>query len=640
MAGASPAGPSPPGPLPPGRSPADRRAGALAAWEDAAAGLTWDRPFDDVHRDDRPGGSWFAGGMLNPSVNCVDRHLPARADQVAIHWEGETGDRRTVTYGSLHSEVATFAEALRGLGVQAGDRVALHLGWIPEAVVAMLACARLGALHGILPASLPADALADRLCDLRPKVLVTQDGAFRHGLIVPSKSRADEALAAAAGVEATVVVRRVGVDVAWYEGDRWYHDLVAAPRPGSRKPPGEAIGEPVSLPADHPLLIVPLAHRRGRPTWIVHRTGGYLVAAVTIHQRALTSGPDDVFWCAAEIAWIGGQSHGVYGPLAAGATTVMSEGTLDVPSRSRAWEIIERYGVNALVTTPSVVRNLRQWVDTQPVAADLSSLRLIVTLGERIDPETQNWLDFEVGGRRALVANAWGQTELGGLVTVTPSSRAAAAGAGAGAAPASSPVPDPGLEVVAPDGHPVEPGGTGELVLLHPWPGTFLAVEGTPDAGDAWWRPYAGAYATGDDARREADGRITVVGRRDPVVSISGQQVSLTEVGRILEEHPLLVAVDVVAVPDERRGQALCACVVLDPKAEPGEALARELRTYVHDALGGLSTPRTVAFVQGFRPDLPVDVRRRALRLLATVNPAEWFTVTAAQLAAAATATD
>ena len=603
----------------------DRRAEAVAGWEAAAAELTWARPWEAVYRPDRPGGSWFVGGTLNAAANCLDRHLPERAGQVAIHWEGETGERRTITYGALHAEVATFADALRGLGVAPGDRVALHLGWIPEAVVAMLACARIGAVHGVLPASLPADALADRLADLGPKVLVTQDGAYRHGLIVPSKSRADEALAAAAGVEATVVVRRVGVDVAWYEGDRWYHDLVAAPRPGTGKVPAGA-GEPAPMAADHALL----AHRRGRPTWIVHRTGGYLVAAATVHRRALTARPDDVFWCAAELAWIGGQSHGLYGPLACGATTVMSEGTLDVPARSRAWEIIERYGVNALVTTPSVVRNLRQWVDTPPAQADLSSLRLIVTLGERIDPETRNWLDFEVGGGRALIANAWGQTELAGLVTVSPAP-----------APASAAVPDPGLDVVDAAGRPVAAGEAGELVLLHPWPGTFLDVEGSPEIGDAWWGPYPGAYATGDEARREADGRLTVLGRRDPVVSISGQQVSLTEVGRILEEHPLLVAVDVVAVPDERRGQALCACVVLDAKAEPGDELARELRSYVHDAVGGLARPRTVAFVDGFPPELAPDARRRALRLLCTANPAEWFTVTAPQLAAAAaTATD
>jgi acetyl-CoA synthetase len=604
----------------------------LAGWEDAAAVLEWKRRWDAVYRDDRPGGSWFPGGMLNASVNCLDRHLPGRADQVAIHWEGETGDRRTITYGALHAEVVSFAEALRALGVVAGDRVALHLGWLPETVVAMLACARLGAVHGVLPASLPADALADRLSDLAPKVLVTQDGALRHGLIVPSKSRADEALAAAGGVEATVVVRRVGIDVSWYEGDRWYHDLVAAPRPGSRRSPTATAGEPAVVAADDRLLIVPLAHRRGRPTWIVHRTGGYLVAAATVHSRALTTAPGDVLWCAAEIAWIGGQSHGVYGPLACGATTVMTEGTLDTPARSRAWEIIERYRVNSLVTTPSVVRNLRQWVDTPPGRADLSSLRLIVTLGERIDAETRDWLDFEVGGGRARIANAWGQTELAGLVPVGPPAMEQASIAVS--------VPDPGLDVFDADGKPVTAGGTGELVLRNPWPGAFLEAEGSPAPADTWWTAYPGAYATGDNARRETDGRITVLGRRDPVVSISGQQVSLTEVVRILEEHPLLDEVDVIAVPDERRGQALCACVVLDPKAEAGDLLARELRSFVHDAVGGLARPRTVAFVEAFPDDLAVEVRRRALRLLCTANPAEWLTITAAQLRAAATVTE
>jgi acetyl-CoA synthetase len=273
------------------------------------------------------------------------------------------------------------------------------------------------------------------------------------------------------------------------------------------------------------------------------------------------------------------------------------------------------------------VRYLGHWVVTRRGLADVGSLGLIVSLGVRIDSETRDWLDFEVGGGRARIANAWGQTELAGLVPVPASELAAA------------PVPDPGLDVFNSEGRPVAAGESGELVLLHPWPGTFLAVEGNPAPADTWWAPYPGAYATGDDARREPDGRLTVLGRRDPVVSISGQQVSMTEVAQILAEHPLLVDVDVIAVPDERRGQGRCACVVLDDKAEAGEELARELRGYVHDALGGLARPRTVAFVDGFPPGTPAEVRRRALRLLCTANPADWFTVTAAQMAAATTAT-
>ena len=602
----------------------DAREQALRRWAEEAGAIAWERPWRDVYVADRPQGSWFPGGQLNASVSCLDRHLPERADRVAVHWEGEPGDRRTITYGQLHAEVCAFAAALRGLGVEAGDRVALHLGWIPETVVAMLACARLGAVHVLAPSSLPPDALADRLHDVRPKVLMTQDGACRHGVILPLKSRADEALAAVTSIEHTVVVRRVGIDVAWFEGDRWYHDLVAAPRPGTTV--GRAA--PVPVPADHPLLVIHLANRRGRPTGIVHRTGSYFVYAATTHRRALTSGPDDVFWCAAEIAWVGGQTHGVYGPLACGATTVMFEGTLDVPTRSRAWEIIDRYGVSVLVTTPSVVRNLRNWVETPPAKADLDSLRLIVTAGEAIDPETRNWLSFEVGRGRALVANAWGQTELGGMVSVTPTPAG------------SSGLPDPGFEVVDEAGRPVPPGTPGELVMRHPWPGTFLEIEGSVEAAEGYWGTYPGAYATGDWVEREPDGRLVVLGRRDPVISVSGQLVSLTEVRGVLEEHPFVLAVEVVPRPDDRRGQSIAACVVLDEKAQPGDELARELRAYVHETLGGLARPRAVAFIESFPDDLTPEARRRALRLLCAANPAESFTVTAAQLAAAAAATD
>lgn len=606
----------------------------LAAWAEAALGLAWDRPWTSVYAPDRPQGSWFVGGELNASVSCLDRHLPGAADRVAVYWEGEPGDRRTITYGALHAEVCAFAWALRGLGVATGDRVALHLGWIPETVVAMLACARLGAVHIVVPASLPPDALADRLADVEPRVIVTQDGAWRHGVILPLKSRADEALAALSCVDHTVVVRRVGIDVAWYEGDRWYHELIGAPRPRrSGGGAGAVRTPPPSVPADHPLLAIPLANRRGHPTSIVHRTGGFFAAAATIHRRGMTTGPDDVFWCAAEIGWVGGQAHGVYGPLACGATTVMFEGTLDTPTRARAWEIIDRYGVSVLLTTPSVVRNLRQWVDAPPAQADLDSLQLIVTAGEPIDPETRNWLSFEVGRGHAVVADAWGQTELGGVVTVTPTPAGAEA------------LPDPGLLVVGPDGRPVPDGEAGELVLSHPWPGTFLAIEGNPEAAGSYWGPYPGVYATGDWGRRDpvpdvSGGRLVVLGRKDPVISISGQLVSLTEVKGILAEHPHVRDVDVVPRPDERRGQSIAACVVLDDKVEPTEDLARELCAYVHDTMGGLARPRAVAFVEAFPADLAPDVRRRALHLLCAANPAEVFTVTAAQLAAAAAATD
>src|SRR6266511_1143370 len=322
----------------------------LERWAAAAGRISWRQPWHAAYEPGERGGRWFPGATLNAAENCVDRHLPELANKVAFYWEGEPGDRRRITYGELHREVCAFAEALRALGIVAGDRVALYLGLLPETVVAMLACARLGAVHALMASAMPADALADRLADFEPKVLVTQDGAWRHGMILPLKARADEAITAASGVEHTVGVRRTGIDVAWYEGDRWYDELLAGPRPGT----AAASEPPQSVPADHPLLVVYIANRRGRPTGIVHGTAGFLVYAAELHASGL--GPEEeegTFWCAVEPAWVGGQSHLLYGPLACGATSVIYEGMLDTPSHSRTWELIERYRVAALMTTPS-----------------------------------------------------------------------------------------------------------------------------------------------------------------------------------------------------------------------------------------------------------------------------------------------
>ncbi|CAN5871772.1 acetate--CoA ligase [soil metagenome] len=589
----------------------DTAAGSLAAWRRAADSLVWSRPYEAVHVPDGRHGRWFDGGRIDVAANCLDRHLPAAAGRVAFHWEGEPGDRRRVTYGELRAEVDAFAAALAELGVGPGDRVALYLGMVPETVVAMLACARLGATHCVLFAALPADALADRLADIDPAVLVTQDGSWRHGVVLPLKARADEALAATAGVEHTVVIRRTGMDVSWFEGDRWYHDLVAAARPGGVPAVGHA--------ADDPLLVVHLADRRGRPAGFVHRAAGLLCYASALHG-ALTLEGGDVFWCAVDIGWLAGQANGVYGPLAAGATSVLFEGTLDTPTHDRAWELIERYGVNALVTTPSVVRNLRRWTDSPPDSARLASLRLIVTAGEPIDADHHAWLVDEVGRGEAEVRDGWGQTELGGIVTVT-----GAAG-----------LPDPGLAVFADDGSPVPPGATGELVLTAPWPGMFLGLRsGTPAMTARYWT-FPGAYATGDLARPEPDGQIRVLARLDPIVSVSGQLVSVNEVRDVLEEHPFVATAEVVGRPDPRRGQAVVACVLL--AAAPGQELdgvADELREHVHDTLGGLATPATVAFLEALPSELSRDELRQALAVLVAAQPRPVLHVSTAQLRAA-----
>ncbi|MFW6205516.1 MAG: AMP-binding protein [Actinomycetota bacterium] len=600
-----------------GASPGRER--ALEAWAAEGGSLEWaSAPRGLYESGPEPYGHWFPGGTLNVAANCLDRHLAERGDRVAFHWEGEPGDRRALTYRELHAEVAKFSAVLARLGVGRGDRVALYLGMVPEAIVAMLACARLGAVHCVLFTALPAEALADRLGDLEPKVLVTQDGGWRHGVVLPLKARADEALAATSGSQHTVVVRRTGIDVAWYEGDRWYDELMAEV---------ETTDQPAEPhPADDPLLVIHLANRRGRPTRVVHRAAGLLVHASAIH-RGLSTSVDDVFWCAVDIGWLAGQTHGVYGALAVGATSVAFEGTLDTPTHARAWQIIDRYDVNALVTTPSVLRSLRQWEDSPPSVAKLDSLRLIVHAGEPLDDDTRVWLRDEVGRGQALLRDGWGQTELGGIVAVAP--------------PPDPPVPDPGLDVLADDGTPVGLGEVGELVLCHPWPASFLHLQ-HHDAGRYWRRP--GYYATGDLARRETDGTISVLGRIDPVLSVSGQLVSAGEVRDVLEEHPYVAAAEVVARADRRSGQAVAACVVLDTSAAgsgapPLQQLAADLRVHVRETIGGLAQPQVVAFCEELPSDLSqVRLRHALTALCSSGRPGDVIRVTRDQLRAAVAA--
>ena len=567
-------------------TPEPEAAGAAAAWLERwgteAATLQWDQPFDAVATGEGAERRWFPGGRLNASVNCLDRHLPARADQPAILWEGEPGDRRTLTYGELQAEVAAAAAGLAGLGVGPGDRVALYVGLVPEAVVMALACARLGAVNILLTPALPVEALADRLALARPRVLVTLDAGWRHGMLLPLKARADEALAAVGAVDATVVIRRAGLEVAWYEGDVAYQELLTR---GRAAPPD--LGAPVAVPADHPLLVMQVANRQGHPTGIVHGTGGFLAAASALHRQALTTAPTDPIFCAVEFAWAG-QSQGVYGPLVAGGTTVLYEGMLDTPRRTRAWELIDRYAVHTLLTTPSVVRKLRSWGDPGPDDFGLDSLRLVVTGGERLDGASHDWLAKHVIRGRAVVADAWGQLEQGGLVTMTP------------LPPGAAGPPDPGVDAVLPDGRPAPPGTTGDMVVSRPWPATFVALEG--DRGpDEYWGRHPGLFTTGDWARREVDGTVVCLGRQDPVVSVSGQLVSLAELADVLRDHPFVRAVDVRRVETAEVPEMVAYVVLEDGVAHSAEVDA-ELMSHVHDTIGGLARPRRIVYVDALPP--------------------------------------
>jgi acetyl-CoA synthetase len=591
-------------------------------WAAVADTLTWDTAYETLWEPGRRSGTWFRGGALNLSVNCLDRHLERHAARPAILWEGEPGDRRSLTYGELHEQVEALSRAMRGMGVRPGDRVGLHLGWLPETVVAMLACARIGAVHTLLPAPLPVEPLADRLELLDLKVLFTQDGAWRHGTVLPLKARADEALLAAGSVEHTIVVRRTGMDVAWFEGDRWYHDLVAAVRPGKNHPGGE----PVSLPADHPVATVPLANKGGQPVSIVHGTGTMLCGAVAVHRHLRTGG---VFWCAGDIAWAVTQFHGIYGPLACGDTTVMYEGTLDVPTHRRAWEIIARYHVETVVTSPSVVRTVRGWAREMPQVSAIPSLRRVVTAGEPVEPDLADWLVGAMGAVNLEVGDAWGQLELGGIVRITGLSRP------------ETPLPDCGLDIVDRNGAPVDDGVVGEAVLRLPLPGTMVGVEGAQAAvAESHWTRHAGTYATGDLAERLPDGTVAFLGRTDDVVSISGQLVSLREVREVLGEHPYVAAAEVTWRKDPELGRSLVAAVVLTEEVGPEpdlDAVGVELMETVREVMGGLARPRAVLVVDRFGDELGRTQRAQAFASLATSDrqggPRE---VTWAQVLAAA----
>jgi acetyl-CoA synthetase len=578
----------------------------LAWWERQAENLQWEQRWDRVLEWDLPFAKWFVGGRLNAAVNCVDRHVAAgNGDRVAYHWVGEPeGDTRTITYGDLQGMVCQAANALAELGVRAGDRVAIYLPMIPEAVVAMLACARIGAPHSVVFGGFSADALASRILDADARVVVTADGGWRRGSIAPLKPAVDAALEQCPDVRSVLVVRRTAQDVAWHEGrDHWWHDLVD--RQGTNH-------EADAFDAEHPLYLMYTSGTTAKPKGILHTTGGYLVHCATTHRLVFDVKPErDVFWTAADIGWVTGHSYIVYGPLANGVTSVLYEGTPDAGGQDRWWRIVEQYGVSILYTAPTTIRTLMKWGEELPAAHDLSSLRLLGSVGEPINPEAWMWYRTNVGRDRCPIVDTWWQTETGGIM-ISPLPGLTATKPGA----AMCPLPGVSADVVDDAGRSVGNGEGGYLVLTEPWPGMLRGIWGDPERyRQTYWSRFAGSYFAGDGAKRDEDGDLWLLGRVDDVMNVSGHRISTAELEHALVGHPRVAEAAVVGASDVTTGQAVVAFVtVKGDVGDDGEALVRELRDHVATTISPIAKPRQIILT----PDLPKTrsgkIMRRLLR--------------------------
>ena len=571
--------------------------------EQAKERITWYRePTVSVDESNAPFYTWFADGQLNLSYNCLDRHLETRGDKVAYHWIGEPGDTRTITYRDLYEEVGRFANALKGLGVSRGDRVAIYMGMIPELPVAMLACARIGAVHSVVFGGFSSDALSDRINDAEAKVLITQDGSWRRGTKVPLKENADVALASTPSIEHVVVVRRVDNGAPMTEGrDVWYHDLVD----------GQDVEcEPEVMDAEDMLYILYTSGTTGKPKGIVHTQGGYLTGITTTHHYVFDIKPDDVYWCAADIGWVTGHSYIVYGPLANGTTGVMYEGAPDFPDKDRLWSIIEEYGVTVFYTAPTAIRAFMKWGEEYPERHDLSSLRLLGTVGEPINPEAWMWYHEHIGHERCPIVDTWWQTETGAIM-ITPIPGAVATKPGS----ATFPFPGIGADVVDDDGNSVPLGGGGFLVLTHPWPSMLRTVYGDDQRYlDTYWSRFPGKYFPGDGAKRDADGYFWLLGRVDDIMLVAGHNISTTEVESALVSHPAVAEAAVVGRADPVTGQAIAAFVTLRAGIVGDEDLIVELREHVASSIGPIARPKSIVFTHDLPKTRSGKIMRRLLK--------------------------
>jgi acetyl-CoA synthetase len=585
--------------------------------------LTWDRDFSTTVEWSVPSVTWFDGGTLNASYNCVDRHVTAgHGAKVAFYWEGEPGDVRTITYDELLTDVQRFANVLKQLGLTRGDRVAIYLPMIPELAIAMLACARIGVAHSVIFAGFSPDSIADRCSNAEARLVITADAGYRRGEPSPLKSNVDEALTKGVStVDHVVVVNRCSTSVSMTDGrDHWWHDLMAA---------ADAHCPPEPMESEQLLFLLYTSGTTAKPKGVMHTTGGFLTHVAFTHKYVFDLKPmTDVYWCSADAGWITGHSYVIYGPLANGCTSVMYEGTPDTPRaenrhgskeqwpKDRMWEIIERYGVTQLYTAPTAIRTFMKWGDHWPASRDLSTLRVLGTVGEPINPEAWLWYHEQIGGGECPIVDTWWQTETGGhMISPLPGVTSTK--------PGTATVPLPGIfvEVVDEDGTAVRE-GDGYLTVTRPWPGMLRGIWGDPARYfDTYWARFGDRYFTGDGARIDADGHIWILGRVDDVMNVSGHRISTAEVESVLVDHPAVAEAAVVGVADDLTGQAIVGYVVLRGETPDTTDLVQELRRHVAKRLGPTARPQRVQIVIDLPKTRSGKVMRRLLRDIAEDRP-------------------
>jgi len=578
----------------------------LKFWADQAAALHWEKKWDQVLDWQTPFAKWFVGGKLNASYNCLDRHvIEGRGDRVAFHFEGEPGDTRTITYSQMLHDVKKAANALIELGIKAGDRVAIYLPMIPEAAVAMLACARIGAAHSVVFGGFSADSLLSRIQDADAKLVITSDGGFRKGAAFALKPAVDEALKGATNVKTVLVVKRTGQETAWDSSrDIWWHEIVDRQSDQNEAQPFDS---------EHVLFILYTSGTTAKPKGIFHTTGGYLTQTAFSHKMVFDLKPEtDVYWCTADIGWITGHSYVVYGPMINGATQVMYEGTPDTPTKSRIFELVEKYKVSILYTAPTLIRTWMKWGVEFPNSCDLSSLRLLGSVGEPINPEAWMWYREIIGGDRCPIVDTWWQTETGAiLISPLPGITSTKPGSAMGTLPGIV------AKVVDDQEREVGNGGAGYLVLTEPWPSMLRGIWGEPERyKETYWGRFDGKYFAGDGAKLDDDGAIWLLGRVDDVMNVSGHRISTTEVESALVSHEAVAEAAVVGANDEMTGQGIVAFVILRGGVahQDGEKLVKELRDHVSKEIGPIAKPKQIMVVNELPKTRSGKIMRRLLR--------------------------